>query len=279
MRKAFTLIEVVVSLGILAVILSFAGTIFKVSVESQRTAMANAEVMQKLRIITEQLDADFKGAAFMPSQAPYSYDGYVSTRTATRTIAGKAASVNSDALVIFTCGDFRSTDQYRDKTTDPSRTIAGNVACVFYGQPDPNSYRRPPQPYENVLLRRQTILVIDGPASGSNALGEYFDKSPQEVLADSTIKVRDWIKRPVVDVNDPKASLPMLVARGVDDFTISYLDASRQLRTGTIPWVRPNDSSAAGINAKALKFTFTLYDSKGVLKRGRAFTHIVVWDN
>ncbi|GAG37847.1 unnamed protein product, partial [marine sediment metagenome] len=30
---------------------------------------------------------------------------------------------------------------------------------------------------------------------------------------------------------------------------------------------------------RALKFTFTLYDSKGILPKGRVFTHIVYLDN
>jgi hypothetical protein len=30
---------------------------------------------------------------------------------------------------------------------------------------------------------------------------------------------------------------------------------------------------------RALKFTFTLYDSKGIIKEGRTFTHIVYLDN
>jgi hypothetical protein len=30
---------------------------------------------------------------------------------------------------------------------------------------------------------------------------------------------------------------------------------------------------------RALKFTFTLYDSKGVIKEGRTFTHIVYLGN
>jgi len=29
---------------------------------------------------------------------------------------------------------------------------------------------------------------------------------------------------------------------------------------------------------RALKFTFTLYDSKGIIKKGRTFTHIVYLD-
>ena len=60
MRKAFTLMELVVALAILAVVLSFAGVIFRVSIDSHRLALANAEIMQKLRVITDQLDADFR---------------------------------------------------------------------------------------------------------------------------------------------------------------------------------------------------------------------------
>ena len=54
--KGFTLVELLVAIGI-----SFAGVIFNVSVNAQRTAMANAEIMQKLRAITGQLNADFRG--------------------------------------------------------------------------------------------------------------------------------------------------------------------------------------------------------------------------
>lgn len=277
MRKAFTLIEMVVALGILAVILSFAGVIFRVSVDSQRMAMANAEVMQTLRIITEQLDADFRGAAL---QYPYVYGGYLAANTDTATVGGKSTTANSDALAFFTCGDFRSTGQYSGGTRGTA-TVAGNVACVVYCQPDPNSYSRPPQPYEKVLLRRQTIMAISGPAADSSPRGEYFAKSPQEWLVNPPFAdPNHWLMRPVVEPNNVKASLPMYVAKGVDNFTIHYLDANTQLHTEAIPWLRYTSKSEADyVNPKAFKFTFTLYDSKGILKKGRTFTHIVVWDN
>jgi len=276
-RKAFTLIEMVVSLGILAVILSFAGIIFRVSVDSQRMALANAEVMQKLRVITEQLDADFKAAAL---QYPYVYGAYLSANSETSTVAGKSTTVNSDALAFFTCGDFRSTDQYVGTSPTPA-TVAGNVACVAYCQPDPNSYSRPPQPYEKVLLRRQTIMALNGPTSGSNWRGEYFRESPQGWFVNPPFSdPNEWLTRPVVDLNNVKASLPMYLAKGVDNFTIHYLDAGTMLNTQAIPWLRYTSKSGSdNVSTKAFRFTFTLYDSKGVLKRGRTFTHIVVLDN
>ena len=274
-RKAFTLIEMVVALGILAVILSFAGVIFRVSVNSQQMAMANAEIMQKLRIITEQLDADFKSGAFRYFQYPYRYDGYLYANTEKSSAGGVVTAVNSDGFAFFASGDFQSTGQYGGKT------IAGNVACIFYGQPDPNSYSRPPQPHEKLLLRRQTILAFNSPASGSDPRGEYFSRSPQEWLANPPfVGDRDWVRRPVVAPSNVSANLHMYVAQGVDNFTIHYLDAGTQLQTGAIPWVRRIDESfRSSINPRALKFTFTLYDSKGIIKKGRPFTHIVVWDD
>jgi hypothetical protein len=40
----------------------------------------------------------------------------------------------------------------------------------------------------------------------------------------------------------------------------------------------PTNKFPSGFYPKALKFTFTLYDSKGVIKNGRTFTHIVYLD-
>lgn len=272
-RKAFTLIELVVSLGILAVILSFAGVIFRVSVESQRMAVANADVMRTLRIITEQLDADFRGGA-IPTRLPYGYPVHISYDTRTPA-AGGGSPGYSDAVVLFTSGDFRSTEQYGGKT------IAGNVACVFYGQPDPNSYKRTPRPYEKLLLRRQTILTAGAPASGSNARGEYFQETAQEWLVTPPFAdVNDWTRRPVVEPNNVKANLSMFVAQGVDNFTVEYIDATTVLGTSKIDWQRSSGRSGSGVfNPRAFKFTFTLYDSRGIIKKGRTFTHIVVWDS
>ena len=46
-NRAFTLMELMVALGIMVIVIGFAGQIFKVSIDSQRVAMANAEIMQK----------------------------------------------------------------------------------------------------------------------------------------------------------------------------------------------------------------------------------------
>ena len=60
-RFGFTLVELVVAIGIMAVVILFAGNMFKTSINSYRIATAQAEIMQKFRAITQQLDNDFRG--------------------------------------------------------------------------------------------------------------------------------------------------------------------------------------------------------------------------
>ena len=59
--KGFTLVELVVAIGIMALAIFFAGTVFKTSINLYRIATAQAEIMQKFRAITQQLDSDFRG--------------------------------------------------------------------------------------------------------------------------------------------------------------------------------------------------------------------------
>lgn len=61
--------------------------------------------------------------------------------------------------------------------------------------------------------------------------------------------------------------LVMYMAKGVDNFTIEWLGGP-----GSMNWVR---STSGSVSTRAFKFTFTLYDSHGVIKNGRTFTHIV----
>ena len=118
MRRAFTLIELVVAIGILAIIIAFAGIIFKVGAESHRMAVANAEIMQKLRVITEQLNADFRGLRkegeiFVVWEAdPVSNDPNAFERF--------------DRIMFFTAGDFQAFD------ADAGSVVRGDVARVCY---------------------------------------------------------------------------------------------------------------------------------------------------
>jgi prepilin-type N-terminal cleavage/methylation domain-containing protein len=261
MKKAFTLIELMVAMGLLAMVIGFASVIFRVSIDSQRSAAANSEIMQKLRVIVEQLDADFKGCST-------EYPGYMGLHTDKFTIAGKAVTVNSDCIAFFANGDFQSTQQYG------GQTVVGNVACIVYCQPDPNSFIAPQKPQDRILFRRQTILTAANPTTASNPRGEYYSKSLSEwQVGPPFIDGSDWVRRPVIDPNILKDYLPMYMAKGVDNFTIKY--AEYDTATQKVLWKRSTEGSPGGIRTNAFKFEFTFYDSKGFIKNGRTFTHII----
>src|SRR4030043_1814379 len=151
--KAFTLIELLVAMGILAMVLSFASVIFRVCIDSHRTAIANAEIMQKLRAITDQLNDDFKAVI----------------GTYRNRLDFQTRNVNSDSIVFFANGDFQSVRQYeylKPNGTNALKTVSGNVASIYYGQAadpypnvDPNTDPFKGEPKQKLLGRRQTILT------------------------------------------------------------------------------------------------------------------------
>jgi prepilin-type N-terminal cleavage/methylation domain-containing protein len=280
MRRAFTLIELVVAVALLAMVVSFSGVIFKVSIESHRGAKANAEVMQKLRAITDQLNNDFTG---LQKDAPWAIQ------------FSKKGNKRYDSIVFLSSGDFQSIRQYRYTTStgESLKTVCGNVASVYYGQAgnDPN-----------ILARKQKILTYDGTLIDSPPLID-----PDEFLIDS---LAEWKVRPyneyfgawIINISvDPSLEkfIPLYLTNGISDFTIEWAEYSG----GTYIW-KPIDTDfisrdsnkdgdfgftfniPGGVSAvdwyewsgsypRALKFSFTLRDSKGVMKQGRRFTHIV----
>jgi prepilin-type N-terminal cleavage/methylation domain-containing protein len=275
MKKAFTLIELVVAVALLAIIFLFAGVIFKVSINSYRTAVANAEIMQMLRAITDQLNADFKG---LRKDAPV-----VVAFSAT---GSDPKEIRSDRILIFSDGDFQSTQQYKGKT------VVGNVARIYYGQsakPDPNTNNT--EDFREVLLARKLqILTADDTLADTdpndpNNFNEYTKKSLSEwklvQIPSDLDQLSDWIGRPDVhiDLGDParmEQIMPAFMAKGVHNFKIQLM---KSIDSGNLVWWPSNQEI---INKDtypgfppAFRFTFTLYDSKGIIKEGRTFTHTV----
>ena len=362
-KKGFTLVELLVAIGLLALVISFAGVIFRVSINAHRTAIANSEIMQKLRAITNQLDSDFKGLR---------KDGEIAVAWNARPVTAAGYVDNDldgyerfDRIMFFADGDFHS---YR---AEPM-VVRGNVARICYmlaNKPSNNPGSGPirpvqQEPQKRMLARTQHILT------DNSALGVFLDPnaaSEQELylwnnyLEYDRITLDDWkiiswpdkaslisvicdviagqsnvseqVKGAQVDPADPN-SIHMLLCEGVGEFKIQgWYDAQQRwmpdvdpdgdgflLDTDFIPasngteldpmevpgvlypyrswypmdpnsYVRINNMSyngrllnQANFNSipglgRALKFTFTLYDSKGIIKEGRTFTHVVYLDD
>jgi len=338
-NKAFTLIELLVAIGILAVILSFVSVIFKVSIGAYRTAIANAEIMQKLRAITNQLNTDLKGlrkdgeifvvwvAAQKPNANPNDPNSYE----------------RFDRIMFFADGDFQS--------YGANPIIRGNTARICYMLAKRGNFKAQVQDRtKRVLARSQHILTADpgladflDPNSFSDVQwyewnNRYeYDKISLEgwkniawenkmdmlsAMTDiqvDTSSISEAIRGVTVEPSDAN-SIHMLLCEGVGEFKIQgWYDAQQRW----IPEVDPDGDGnladthfffsdpnrAPGVlypyppyglinmnninyrgqideahfNAvpglgRALKFTFTLYDSKGIIKKGMTFTHIVYLD-
>ncbi len=356
MRRAFTLMEMVVALGILAIVMSFAGVIFRVSTDSHRLALSNAEIMQKLRAITEQLDSDFRGLrkdgeimVFWRADRKANYAG--SNRNA------EEAFDRFDRIMFFAQGDFQT---YQ---ADP--TVRGNMAWICYSlangpAANPTEPNRPQlqKPERRVLARIEHILVAPSKTLDPNdPLGtrKFTDDQWRDWMSSTeydVITLRGWETMPsaakmdllsvIGDVKvvaeegsstknatvggvtlDPAkpGSLHAFMCRGVGQFGVqgwsdaeqrwipqvnpdgnadltddsdfplkgSDLDPERipgvwYPHGGTVLGRDPNMTASNDFNStlglgRALKFTFTLYDSRGLVKGGRTFTHIVYLDN
>jgi len=279
MKKAFTLVELVVAIAILAMMSGFAGVIFSVSVDSHRTALANAEIMHKLRAITDQLNRDFAG---IRKDAPMA-------------IQFRFDSARRDSIAFFATGDFQSIRQYWRNDSDglAQRTVRGNIASIYYGlASEPN----------NILARKQKIFTSD-PCLTDWPLMADADEFLRDSLAVWRVNVNDisfanWIAPPFINLDDLERDLPLYMIDGIDDFMIQIGIVEIIDSKTIIKWlpesvddvfgffyniptgIEPNNWSDESLNwPKALKFTFTLYDSKGIVKEGRTFTHIVYIDN
>ena len=281
MKKAFTIVELLVAIGLLAAVLAGSGMVFHYSVDAQRTAAATSEIMRNLRAITDQLNTDFDGLCKEAFMGIY---------------CDASNNIRADRIAFFSTGDFRSIQQYN------SETVAGNIAVIFYGQSDrvvdTNGIQICPEPdsidederREKILIRKQVILTSDTDLLASNPNEPFNDEYKKSSLAAELAELlgkgnisdafeNRWAQRPTVNPAK-REDIPMFLAKGVDDFTIQMdpNDRDRIDPNGTLNWWPKNnevDDDAPDGYPNAIKFTFTLYDSKGIIKDGKTFTHIV----
>jgi len=343
--NAFTLVELMVAVGILAIVLSFAGVIFNAGIDTHRIALANAEIMQKLRAITGQLDADFQGLR----KDGEIFVTWVASRlsSADYTDCDLDDFERFDRIMFFADGDFQS--------YQAAPMIRGNTARICYMLARKGPVKAEAQPKaERILARTQHILVAPDPAFDDfdpaadwyrwNNEYEYDEISlegwkhiPKALKQDMLTVISDVnvytptvgpaVRGANVDTADP-GTIHMLLCEGVGEFKVQgWYGAQRRW----VPEVDPDGDGDTGdsdfflgsskvpgvlypyrfappgplygeviINwggftypvgmlnetyfnsipglGRALKFTFMLFDSKGIIKQGRTFTHIVYLD-
>jgi prepilin-type N-terminal cleavage/methylation domain-containing protein len=348
-RRGFTLVELVVAIGIMALVILFTGNVFKASISSYRIASAQAEIMQKFRAITDQLNNDFRG---LRKDAPMFIWFQLDPNDYNKRL---------DQIMFFADGDFQSTRTY-DTTVNPivpaasGSPVVSNLARIYYGQaisndPNYNNNLNAPyniQPYNRVLSRRQHLSIAnpDSPPRYYQFPAHNLDGSlnlnllpgQNDWFEHDTNSLSQWqaaalngtnvnnIITGCFDSNCPRINLAnantlhLLMAQKVGNFSVqwSYLftnagqtyvywwpsidpDGNGNLadsdfsRMPTRPFgVYFNTVAPSFLNwfsydnarylpgavvepvyPKALKFTFTLYDSRGVFKDGQTFTHII----
>jgi len=249
MRRAFTLIELIVAMGILAMMLSFASIIFKVSIDSYRTAIANAEIMQKLRTITDQLDTDLKGLC---------KDGEIFVIWAAEYDSDLGRYVRFDRIMFFSAGDFQS--------YGTSPMVRGNVARICYmlaknaegkraseftdlsatvrGQQQRQQDRR-----ERVLARTQHILTAETdegfddflrPVTTSRSNEEWFQWNnvhEYEITSLEGWKYIPWDEQ----TSEPNAPMKRNILSVITDAVVDYSPVSARVRGATMD-IRDPDS-------------------------------------
>lgn len=326
--RGFTLIELVVSIGILAIIVLLASGVLKIGIDSYRTSTANMEIMRNLRAIASQLNNDFENLR-KDGEIFVVWDGNDTGRF--------------DQIMFFATGNF---SRYHQDGND----IRGNMARICYGLASRGlgPPKRQPAP-KRILARTQHILTAD---ANAQFLPDFTIES-KEVLhewhnfteADRTF-LNEWKNMPL----DPKAialsaimginghkgttiklknpeTVHLIMCQGVGQFKIQgwhdglcqwvpdnndlilpfssipspipnllypYRKLSYANRTEEIGHLNLGGLFAPGEQfyyprelmterhfdkipglGRSLKFTFKLYDSKGIIKNGRWFTHIV----
>ncbi len=279
--NGFTLVELITAVAIMAILAGFMSVIFKSSIDGYRSAGANTEIMQKLRAITEQLNTDFEG---------FCKDGYLiiqkdqqrEPRKVYPDLADAKKDFFMDRIYFFTTGDFQSWEQYINEY-DTLTFAKSNIARVFLGH-DSNSLSNDNITLSECSLARDVVLLTpQNPDITSITLPEdcrdlsFAQCKSLTDVNDLISFVEDSNNQYILDVSVEMdiehGDIRRLFCENIGEFEITWSRGEIDSDGKFIWWpgnLGPNDSMPI-----AIKFAFTLYDSKRILKDGRRFTHIV----
>ena len=133
-NKAFTIVELVVAMALLVMLVGLSSVVFSTTVKAHRKAVATIEITRNLRVLAEQLNADFRG---LRKDAPLMiwFDS---------SITGNVEEC-FDMTHFFADGDFQTVREYTVRydsdyngvleASDAVRPeiIYANLARIFYG--------------------------------------------------------------------------------------------------------------------------------------------------
>ncbi|MHC5059547.1 MAG: PilW family protein [Planctomycetota bacterium] len=352
MKKAFSIVELLIAMGLFGMLLAASGVIFATAVKAHRTSEATTEISQNLAAIIDQFNADFaglrkEGEIFAVWVAkPVDDQGNVVPYDAPNI----AAFQRFDKIMFFADGDFQTYHQQHVLGGD--KILTGNVAriCYMLAQDGSDVKAESQNPSARILSRTQHIFtsenVLDpgdmpetfplpAPANtfdpcefeAKNFAYEYDTTTIQEWKnidpcdKDDMLSVISGVNAgggtgvgTPVSASDP-ATIHMLLCQGVGQFSVQGWYDPQQRWVPEIIWDEDgrivatdfivDDSDPGRIHeidvpgilysppfyyneaefnfipglGRALKFTFTLYDSRGVFPEGKTFTHIVYLDD
>ena len=307
MKKGFTITELLVAVGLLAAVFAVAGMIFNYSIDAQRTAAATAEIMRTLRAITDQLSINLGGLkkdgylilwsqqATAPAtdrlDALYFFGGFAANHfqswydptkwsSEARIFLGHsqatyvAGELPGDLALDFlllvpglpppppSIPDCCATDF---ATCRPHMTgMANPIISLGVGGEVPQNILSTARPEANSTDVRSLLAQHVGSFEVEWTYGWFDSTAPDKILwwgINNTFAASVGPNLVKSDGITPPTALE------VADI-ISYETPGPPY---TVDWNTTNQADWP----KALKFTFTLYDSKGIIKGGRTFEYIV----
>ncbi len=235
--RAFTILELLVAMGLLVAMIAISGMVFKMAVDAHRRAQATGELTHKLRALVNQLNADFRGLydqgevtmAWVP--IPLDVEGKFLDWTA------PAADIHHygrfDRVVFFANGNFQS---YQQQPPRPNpipaasvpvvvagagqKYVQGNMALICYmpandSAPPPNTIPAEKQlPKRRILARSQHILASDRELIGDpdSITGQTYPLNTSNLLGTFTpafihsfeymnLSIRQWLDIPADAAN------------------------------------------------------------------------------
>ncbi|MBL7106561.1 MAG: type II secretion system protein, partial [Phycisphaerae bacterium] len=226
MRKGFTIIELLVAVGVLGLLVAFSGYIFEVSIDSQRTAGANTEIMDKLRVICDQLNADF---------GEIRTDGYLvlQSRVSDRyeykedELNNEPNLFHDDKLYYFSTGDYQS---WFDEG------VESNTARIYFGHDSSSIYDNTLRPYVSEWsLARDVLLLTPGiiVTGLDDCIDLSFTKFKKDVLKNNLDDVWGMFEdnpplRVRIDIANPSYAddVRRLMCENVGEIKIEWTDGT-----------------------------------------------------